>query len=162
MSFLSNRPLDQLSRIDHVDFKYYITVKWSPAAIPAQQAMQAAQHQHQPHQLSLSTWVASIADTWSEGLERLSAMMPSEHLPRLSVDLSLIHPTVYTYRLRAGINREMLAWLKERLPIVMENALEGFREDGKWPDQGVIVDGMEEWKGREMVPAKGSVVVTAA
>jgi hypothetical protein len=78
-------------------------------------------------------------------------MMPSEHLPRLSVDLSLIHPTVYTYRLRAGINREMLAWLKERLPVVMEEALEGFREEGKWPEQGVIVDGMEEWRVRHLL-----------
>jgi hypothetical protein len=156
MSFLSNRPLDQLSRIDHVDFKYFITLSWSPSNHAPQQAM----HPQPQRQLSLSDWVASIADTWSQGLERLSAMMPSEHLPRLSVDLSLIHPTVYTYRLRAGINREMLAWLKEILPVVMEEALEGFREEGKWPEQGVIVDGMEEWRVRHLLLPERPLGVT--
>lgn len=104
------------------------------------------------HPRSLESSVISIAETWSENLERLSALMPSDHLPKLSVDLSLIHPTVYTYKLRAGLDKEMLKYLRERLPIVMEEALTGFQVAGGWPTQGLIVDGTEEYTNRLDLP----------
>lgn len=144
MSFLSRRSIEQLATIKHVDFRYWITMKWSPTLAPL----------HQPgHHGSLENWVASIAQVWSENLERLGAMMPTEHLPKLSVDLSLIHPTVYTYRLRAGLSKEMLAYLKERLPVVTEEALTKFQIEGKWPDQGLVVDGTDDYSNRPVIAA---------
>jgi len=90
--------------------------------------------------------------------------MPSDHLPKLSVDLSLIHPTIYTYRVRAGLSKEMLKYLRERLPIVMEEALTSFQVAGGWPTQGLVVDGTEEYTNRLVmsVPVPAIQVATMA
>lgn len=89
--------------------------------------------------------------------------MPTEHLPRLSVDLSLIHPAVYTYRLRAGLSKEMLKFLKERLPIVTEEALTRFQIAGAWPEQGLVVDGIDDYANRPMsLPRVASQVAVVA
>lgn len=88
-------------------------------------------------------------------------MMPTEHLPKLSVDLSLIHPTVYTYRLRAGLSKEMLVYLKERLPVVTEEALTKFQIEGKWPEQGLVVDGTDDYSNRPVLPALPAAAMQA-
>ena len=88
--------------------------------------------------------------------------MPSEHLPKLGVDLSLIHPTVYTYRLRAGLNKEVLRFLKGRLPIVTEEALTKFQLAGRWPEQGLVVDGTEDYTNRFVMPSPGAAAQIAA
>jgi len=88
--------------------------------------------------------------------------MPSDHLPKLSVDLSLIHPTMYTYRVRAGLSKDMLKYLRERLPIVMEEALTAFQTAGGWPAQGLIVDGTQEYINRPAMSLPVAAVQVAA
>lgn len=56
----------------------------------------------------------------------------------------------------------MLKYLKERLPVVMEEVLTKFQTDGGWPVQGLIVDGTEDYSNRPAMPVQAAATQVAA
>ncbi len=132
MSFLSNRPPDLLSSLRQIKFKYWLTGKWKPEALPPS------------HGYAYSHWVFSITTYWSEMLEALQAIL-GKNLSHLSIDLTLIQPPVFTYRIRHGVTKSTLGLLRNSICVVLEEALEQFRVDGGWPQQEVIVDGTQNY-----------------
>jgi len=139
MSFLSNRPSDLLHHITHVEFKYNIGWLWSPTE---------GGHRGQ----SFENVVFRIGEGWSESLEHLSALMPSKHLSTLTIDFGLVQPTVFTYSIRTGFTKPALGYVKERLFAVTEEALTKFRDEGRWPEQELVVDGTLDYINRDVVP----------
>jgi hypothetical protein len=145
MSFLSNRPSALLHHITHVEFKYPIGWLWSPTE---------GGHRGQ----SFDNVVFRLGEAWSESLEHLSALMPSQHLSQLIIDFGLVQPTVFTYSIRAGFTKPALGFMKERLFAVTEEALVGFRDDGKWPEKEVRVDGTFDFVHRDVVAVSRDIV----
>lgn len=130
MSFLSRRPEDLLSRIQHVHFTYWLNPKWSPEHPPTH-----------PH-YALEGWVKSISCIWGEQLERLYCIMGA-NLHKMSIDMTLLWPPMVTYRVKNGLCKESLASIREKMPGTLERVLLEFRNNGKWPETVVIV-GHEE------------------
>lgn len=133
MSFLSNRPPHILGSLRKIKFKYWlITRTWRSEAQPPNLGH------------AFSQWVFAITAYWSEMLEALQAIVGTT-LSRLSIDLTLIQPPVLTYRIRHGVTKSTLGHLKDRIPVVLEEAFEQFRIDGEWPKEEVIVDGTQNY-----------------
>ena len=145
MSFLSNRPSELLHHITHVEFKYPIGWLWSPTQ---------GGHRGQ----SFENVIFRLGEAWSESLEHLSALMPSQHLEMLTIDFGLVQPTVFTYSIRTGFTKPALSYMKERLFAVTEEALTKFRDDGKWPEQELVVDGTLDYINRNVVTKLTDIV----
>lgn len=150
MSFLSRRPEHLLAEIKQVHFTYWLNPRWSP--------------QHPPNHpaYALDGWIHSITALWGEQLERLYCIMGG-NLQRMSIDMTLLSPPMFTYRVKSGLCKESLATLREKMPATLEKILLECRESGKWPERQVII-GHEDEVAEEQGGLRGAMLpaITAA
>lgn len=63
----------------------------------------------------------------------------------LSIDMTLTHPAVFTYRLMESLSSETLDVFREILRDELETILVSFQHVG-WPDREIVVDGTERFR----------------